>query len=184
MNISSVKMTLQKPIKRIFPLALGTIVLLGCETPANKVKDYCEITNRTQDEHTELLEGKYYNGSERMVETQALLDSLVYIDLLNSSELGNDSSVIAEFNKISVMNRYTNPDIENIITSSGISAKDFRMIQAKNSPVNKQFHLDKLIFGNFFKEKGLMQGTFLKRFEAVSNFLNPSKSIEGKEIDN
>ena len=61
-----------------------------------------------------------------------LLDSLVYIDLLNSSELGNDSSVIAEFNKKTVTEQEVikasiadlQKDMESVIANYNVKSKE------------------------------------------------------------
>ena len=183
MKISAIKTTMQKPARRLLPYAIGAMALVGCTHPINKINDYCRQTDKTIKQYSECV-----NRNEKIYGYQAILDSLVYRDLLNNSDLAKDSSAIAEFNKISTNSRYRsslegrNEVFENFLVESDISTKDYQFIMDKNSPENRQFYADKYLFKKFFTEKGLMTEDFAKKFEHVSTFLKPSSILSATEI--
>lgn len=183
MKVSAIKTVIQKPARRLLPYAIGAMALVGCTYPTNKINDYCRYTDKTIKQYRE-----YVNRNEDISGYQAVLDSLVYRDLLNNSELANDSSAIAEFNKISTSCRYgldssnKMKKFEKTLVESNISTKDYQDIMKKKLPENRQFYADKYLFKKFFTEKGLMTEDFAKKFEHVSTFLKPSSILSATEI--
>ncbi|MBQ4114560.1 hypothetical protein IJD34_04065 [bacterium] len=183
MKISAIKTVIQKPARRLLPYAIGAMALVGCTHPTNKINDYCRRTDKTIKQYRE-----YVNRNEDFSGYQAILDSLVYRDLLNNSELANDSSAIAEFNKISTSCRYgldssdKMKNFEKTLVESDIPTKDYQDIMKRKLPENRQFYADKYLFRKFFTEKGLMTKDFAKNFEHVSTFLKPSSLWSAGEI--
>ena len=181
MKIVSIKTTIKKNARRILPYAIGTMALVGCANyPTNKINDYCRQTDKTIKQYNECVK-----RGEDNCGFQAILDSLVYRDLLNNNEIANDSSVIAEFNKISTSCRYSSTDMENFektLVKSNISTKDYQYIMGKQLPENRQFYADKSLFKKFFTEKGLMTKEFAEKFEQVSKFLKPYSLWTAGEI--
>ncbi|MBE7703621.1 MAG: hypothetical protein E7Z89_06180 [Cyanobacteria bacterium SIG28] len=179
MKISAVKTTIQKPIKKVLPYALSAMALVGCTGPIGKIKDYCEEFDKPAVEYIECV--NKCNGT-CSPKDQAILDSLVYRDLLNGTSLANDSSTISEFNKIAATNSYTrngyySADFEANLLKEGITTKEFNYIRSQNKPTRRQFEADKFLYGKLFKEKGLMTKEFNARFRALSLFLDPSTDI-------
>jgi len=179
MKISAVKTTIQKPIKKVLPYALSAMALVGCNGPIGKIKDYCEEFDKPAVEYIECV--NKCNGT-CSPKDQAILDSLVYRDLLNGTSLANDSSTISEFNKIAATNSYTrngyySADFEANLLKEGITTKEFNYIRSQNKPTRRQFEADKFLYGKLFKEKGLMTKEFNARFRALSLFLDPSTDI-------
>ena len=183
MNISAIKTTIQAPIKKMFPFALGAMALVGCTGPIGKIKDYCEEFDKPAVEYIECV--NKCNGT-CSPKDQAILDSLVYRDLLNGTSLANDSSTISEFNKIAATNSYTrngySADFEANLLKEGITTKEFNYIRFQNKPTRRQFEADKFLYGKLFKEKGLKTEDFARRFLAVSKFLDPSKNYQANDI--
>lgn len=183
MKVSAIKTTMQKPARRLLPYAIGAMALVGCTHPINKINDYCRQTDKTIKQYNECV-----NRNEDFCGFQAVLDSLVYRDLLNNSELANDSSTVAEFNKISTSCRYrldSSNEMKNFekkLVESNISTKDYQDIMKRKLPENRQFYADKFLFKKFFTEKGLMTEDFAKKFEHVSTFLKPSSLWSAGEI--
>ena len=183
MKISAIKTAIQKPARRVLPYAIGAMALVGCTHPTNKINDYCRQTDKTIKQYRE-----YVNRKENISGFQAVLDSLVYRDLLNNSELANDSSAIAEFNRISTGSRYRSSleggmkDFDKFLVESELSTKEYQYIMKRNLPENRQFYADKVLFKKFFTEKGLMTENFAKKFEHVSTFLKPSSILSASEI--
>ena len=152
MNISAIKTTIQAPIKKMFPFALGAMALASCTQPIGRIKDYCEEFDKSAVEYKECIDKCEGNFSPK---DQAVLDSLVYRDLLNTTKLAKDSSAIAEFNRICATNKYDSNNCSNFeenLLKEGISAKEFNYIRSKNEPVARQFEADKALFGKLFKE--------------------------------
>ena len=182
MNISAIKTTIQAPLKKIFPFALGAMALASCTQPIGKIKDYSEEFDKSAVEYKECIdkcEGKF------SPKDQAILDSLVYRDLLNTTKLAKDSSAIAEFNRICATNKYSSNNssiIEENLLKEGISAKEFNYIRSQSEPAARQFEADKLLFGKLFKEKGLTTEDFTREFLAVSKFADPKMDYEAHEI--
>jgi len=182
MNISAIKTTIQQPLRKLFPFAIGILALTSCTQPIGRIKDYCEEFDKSAVEYKECIdrcEGVY------SPKDQAVLDSLVYRDLLNTTKLAKDSSAIAEFNRICATNKYSSNNSSNFeenLLKEGISAKEFNYIRSKNEPVARQFEADKVLFGKLFKEKGLMTEDFARKFLAVSKFVNPKMNYEAHEI--
>ena len=182
MNISAIKTTIQAPLKKMFPFALGAMALASCTQPIGRIKDYCEEFDKSAVEYKECIdrcEGVY------SPKDQAVLDSLVYRDLLNTTKLVKDSSAIAEFNRICATNKYSSNNCSNFeenLLKEGISAKEFNYIRSKSEPVAIQFEADKVLFGKLFKEKGLKTEDFARKFLAVSKFVNPKMDYEAHEI--
>ncbi len=182
MNISSIKTTIQAPIKKMFPFALGAIALASCTQPMGKIKEYCEEFDKSAVEYKECIdrcEGIY------SPKDQAILDSLVYRDLLNTTKLAKDSSAIAEFNRICATNKYNSNNssiFEENLLKEGVSAKEFNYIRSQSEPAARQFEADKVLFGKLFKEKGLTTEDFAREFLAVSKFANPKMDYEAHEI--
>ena len=185
MNISAIKTTIQNPLKRVFPLALGALTLVSCQSSIGRIKDYCWQFDKSAKDCTSYINSA---GAASPSNKQAVLDSLVYRDLLNNSVLAKDSSAVAEFNKISTNSRYRssleggNEVFDKFLVESNISTKDYQDIMNRNSPVNRQFYADKYLFKKFFTEKGLMTEDFAKNFEMVSKFLRPITLWEAGEI--
>ena len=183
MKVSAIKTVIQKPAKKILPYAIGAMALVGCTNPVNKINDYCRETDKTIKQYKECV-----SRNEKIYGYQAILDSLVYRDLLNNSELANDSSAIAEFNRISTSSRYRSSleggmkDFDKFLVESELSTKDYQYIMDRNLPENRQFYADKFLFKKFFTEKGLMTEDFAKKFEHVSTFLKPSSLWSAGEI--
>ena len=181
MNISAIKTTIQAPLKKIFPFALGAMALASCTQPIGKIKEYCEEYDKSAVEYKECIdrcEGVY------SPKDQAILDSLVYRDLLNTTKLAKDSSAIAEFNRICATNKYSSNNSSNFeenLLKEGISAKEFNYILSISEPAARQFEADKALFGRLFKEKGLKTEDFARKFLAVSKFANPC-STNGRTI--
>ena len=173
MNISAIKTTIQAPLKKIFPFALGAMALASCTQPIGKIKNYCEEFDKSAVEYKECIdkcEGKF------SPKDQAVLDSLVYRDLLNTTKLAKDSSAIAEFNRICATNKYSSNNSSNFeenLLKEGVSAKEFNYIRSQTAPAARQFEADKSLFGRFFQNKGIMTEDFAREFIAVSKFLNP-----------
>ena len=182
MNISAIKTTIQAPLKKMFPFALGAMALASCIQPVGKIKDYCEEFDKSAVEYIECIdkcEGKL------SPKDQAVLDSLVYRDLLNTTKLAKDSTAIAEFNRICAINEYSSNNSSNFeenLLKEGISAKEFNYIRSKVEPATRQFEADKVLFGKLFKEKGLTTEDFARKFLAVSKFANPKMNYEAHEI--
>ena len=182
MNISAIKTTIQAPIKKIFPFALGAMALTSCTQPIGRIKDYCEEFDKSAVEYKECIdrcEGVY------SPKDQAVLDSLVYRDLLNTTKLVKDSSAIAEFNRICATNKYDSNNCSNFeenLLKEGISAKEFNYICSQTAPAARQFEADKALFGRLFKEKGLKTEDFARKFLAVSKFANPKMNYKAHEI--
>lgn len=176
MNVSSIKTTLQKPIRKMLPYALSAMTLVGClPQPSSKIKAYCEEFNKPAIEYKECVNKCKGNYSPK---DQAVLDSLVYRDLLNESNLANDSSTIAEFNRIAATNRYEDySKFEANLLKEGLSTKEFNNILAEATPAGRQFESDKVLYARLFKEKGLMTKEFNAKFRALSSFLDPSTDI-------
>lgn len=170
MRISSIKPIIQNPIKKLMPFALGAMTVVGCAGPTDKIKEYCEITNKTGKEYVECINGKSSNP-----DWQATLDSMVYRDLLNTTNLAKDSATIAEFNKLSTSFRYksSESEITKKFLDAGVSAKYYNDYKEEPGPTARQFLIDGFIFGKFFTEKGLMSGEFKKSFEHLTSYLNP-----------
>ena len=183
MKVSAIKTTIQKPARRLLPYAIGAMALVGCTHPINKINDYCRQTDKTIKQYNECV-----NRNEDFCGFQAVLDSLVYRDLLNNSELANDSSAIAEFNRISTSSRYRSSleggmkDFDKFLVESELSTKDYQYIMDRNLPENRQYYADKYLFKKFFTEKGLMTKDFAKKFEHVSTFLKPPSILSATEI--
>ena len=182
MNISAIKTTVQKPLRKLLPFALGTLALASCTQPIGKIKEYCEEYDKSAVEYKECIDrcvGLYSPND------QAILDSLVYRDLLNTTELAKDSSTIAEFNRICATNKYSSNNSSNFeenLLKEGISAKEFNYIRSKSEPAARQFEADKVLFGKLFKEKGLTTEDFAREFLAVSKFAHPKMNYEAHEI--
>ena len=183
MNISAIKTTIQAPLKKMLPFALGAMALASCTQPIGRIKNYCEEFDKSAVEYKECIdrcEGLY------SPKDQAVLDSLVYRDLLNSTKLVKDSSAIAEFNRICATNKYSSNNSSNFeenLLKEGISAKEFNDIRSKSEPVARQFESDKALYGKLFREKGVMTKEFEARFKAFSTFLDPSINSEAWEIE-
>ena len=182
MNISAIKTTIQAPLKKIFPFALGAMALTSCTQPIGRIKDYCEEFDKSAVEYKECIdrcEGVY------SPKDQAVLDSLVYRDLLNTTKLVKDSSAIAEFNRICATNKYDSNNCSNFeenLLKEGVSAKEFNCIRSQITPAASQFEADKVLFGRLFKEKGLKTEDFARKFLAVSKFANPKMNYKAHEI--
>lgn len=174
---------IHKHLKKIFPFALGAMALASCTQPMGKIKEYCEEYDKSAVEYKECIdkcEGKF------SPKDQAVLDSLVYRDLLNTTKLAKDSSAIAEFNKIAATNKYDEQkysDFENNLLENGISTKEYNNIRSHVSPAGRQFESDKVLYGKLFREKGVMTKEFEARFKAFSRFLDPSINSEAWEIE-
>lgn len=183
MNISAIKTTIQRPLRKIFPFAIGTLALTSCTQPIGRIKEYCEEFDKSALEYKECIDKCEGNFSPK---DQAVLDSLVYRDLLNTTKLAKDSSVIAEFNRICATNKYDSNNSSNFeenLSKEGISAKEFNYIRSQTAPAARQFEADKALFGRLFKEKGLKTEDFARKFLAVSNFVNPTMNYEADEIE-
>ena len=173
---------IHKNLKKIFPFALGAMALASCTQPIGKIKEYCEEFDKSAVEYKECIdrcEGLY------SPKDQAILDSLVYRDLLNTTKLAKDSSAIAEFNRICATNKYDSNNCSNFeenLLKEGVSAKEFNCIRSQAAPVERQFEADKALFGKLFKEKGLTTEDFARKFLAVSKFANPKMNYEAHEI--
>ena len=183
MNILAIKTTIQAPLKKMFPFVLGAMALASCTQPIGRIKNYCEEFDKSAVEYKECIdkcEGKF------SPKDQAVLDSLVYRDLLNTTKLAKDSSAIAEFNRICATNKYSSNNSSNFeenLLKEGISAKEFNYIRSKSEPAARQFEADKSLFGRFFRNKGLMTEDFAREFIAVSKFLNPLMNYDVNDID-
>lgn len=177
MNISAIKTTIQAPLKKMFPFVLGAMALASCTQPIGKIKEYCEEFDKSAVEYKECIDKCEGNYSPK---DQAILDSLVYRDLLNTTKLAKDSSAIAEFNRICATNKYSSNNSSNFeenLLKEGISTKEFNDILSETSPAGRQFEADKVLYGRLFKEKGLMTKEFNAKFRALSLFLDPSTDI-------
>ena len=184
MNISAIKTTIQAPLKKMFPFALGAMALASCtQQPVARIKNYCEEFDKSAVEYIECIdkcEGKF------SPKDQAVLDSLVYRDLLNTTKLAKDSSAIAEFNRICATNKYNSYNssiFEENLLKEGVSAKEFNCVRSQTEPAARQFEADKALFGKLFKEKGLTTEDFAREFLAVSKFANPKMNYEAYEIE-
>ena len=56
MNISAIKTTIQAPLKKIFPFALGAMALASCTQPIGKIKEYCEEYDKSAVEYKECID--------------------------------------------------------------------------------------------------------------------------------
>ena len=183
MKISAIKTAIRKPARRILPYAIGALALTSCTNRETQIIGYCNLTNRNAKEYLESIDKKVYRAG-----AQAVLDSLVYRDLFNSSMLAKDSSAITEFNNISTTYRYNSASPAKIdefnkkIASSGLSPDNCKQITLKLLPENRQFVADKFLFKKFFTEKGVMNEDFASKFERISAFLNPFSILIPKNI--
>ena len=145
MKVSSITTTLQKLIKKILPLAVGAMALIGCQSPSKKIQDYCEGECKSQVEY------------EKVTKTQSGLDSLVYRDIFNATSLANDSTAIADFNKIANKTKsyYTSFDFLNATKEASISAKEYSEIN-KNCGDKLIYDCEKFLYTKFFKDNDLI----------------------------
>ena len=160
MKVSSITTTLQKPIKKILPLAAGFAALVGCQSVPSKIKEYCINEGKTQVEY------------QKIEESQRALDSLVYRDIFNTTTLAKDSVAIAEFNKIakSVQGDDWDSRIKKLL-ESGISAKDYNDMYTGNG--NRfVYEYDRYMYTMFFEDKGLMRQV-ADKLEQAYKFLAP-----------
>ena len=162
MKVSSITTALQKPAKRLLPLAIGAMALAGCQSPLNnKIQVYCEGEGKSQIEY------------EKITKTQSGLDSLVYRDIFNATNLANDSTAIADFNKIANKTRsyYTSFEFLNATKEANISAKEYSEI-SKNGGNRLIYDCEKFLYTKFFKDNGLMPQVSDK-LEKAYMFLKP-----------
>ena len=160
MKVSSITTTLQKPIKKILPLAVSAMTLVGCQPVSTKIRDYCINEGKTQVEY------------KKFEPTQRVLDSLVYRDIFNSTTLAKDSVAIAEFNEIAKEPDKDTWDTRNKnLLDSGISAKDYNNMHLTDG---KRFvyEYDKYMYTKFFKEQCLIPQV-ADRLEKAYDFLAP-----------
>ena len=62
MKISAIKTTIQAPLKKMFPFALGAMALASCTQPIGRIKNYCEEFDKSAVEYKECIdkcEGKF-----------------------------------------------------------------------------------------------------------------------------
>ena len=159
MKVSSITTTLQKPIKKILPLAVGTMALVGCQSNSAKIRDYCFETGKTQKEY------------ELVAKSQRGLDSLVYRDIFNGTTLAEDSLAIAEFNKTVSKNKYIDETYFNSLKNE-VSMKDYEKIKDHSGYARRQYEADKYMYTKFFQEQGLMPQV-ADKLEKAYNFLAP-----------
>lgn len=146
-------------------IAAGALGLSSCQSQYSKAKEYCYHNNKTQKEFVELFSSDKY--------TQAKLDSMVYRDLFNQTYMANDSTAVAEFNKIATEYNVKKKTFISDIVENDISMKVYDQILAASNPSTRQFIVDKYAYGNFFEKQGLMNGDLANKFEIFSKFLSP-----------
>ena len=142
--------------------------------------------NYAQNEYEELMhKNLQYPKNQQTMIMQSALDSMVYRNLLNSTKLADDSSVVADFNALAGRTNISKvyPDNNKISNSKRIAKilKDENVTMSEYDSATfpegleatQQYLADRLLYSKFFKEYGLMTEDFQAKFDSVSKLAKP-----------
>lgn len=104
---------------------------------------------------------------------QAELDSTVYRNIFNATDVAKDTDKVAQFNDVAADMKYTFNEIDRILTDEGISPKEYNMGKFKlaedvdTSRVYQHF-ADSWMYKNFFKKIGILTPEIAKKCDEAA----------------
>lgn len=156
-------------------ITLGAVTLATCNTlltcnrnsgsdVLSAAKQYCTENNKTVEEFDEI---KHAGGRDKKM---SKLDSIAYSDIFKTTKLAQDSTKVAEFNKIAAKNRslttyedepfFYNFAIRSFLndkaTKYGMHFKDYEKMQEKDDVAYRQNYIDNFVYQKFFKDNNVL----------------------------
>lgn len=165
-------------IKAIMPIcAAGLLTLTACSDVKKRAKDYLSENNHTLRTYNEVISAD---------NIQSKLDSVAYRDVFNSTKASKDSTLDAEFNKITTKMRGTGSgwerwvDINKRLENEGIKLKDFDKIDLTDTSIDdgvrinkRQHYADDWAYRKFFTKIGIMNDSIAKICDNISIKIRP-----------
>ena len=165
----------------------ASIALAGCDSTFAKASKYMREHNYTQKEYEEMLyKNSQYPKDLQNVVMQSTLDSMVYRDLLNATQLVGDSSIVADFNalagrtnvsNINIKEGTFNPNdkrISKMLKDEGVTISEYESVMNGEALESvRQHNADRLLYSKFFKKYGLISKDFQTKFDSVSRLAKP-----------
>lgn len=146
-------------LKTFLPMSVvGAMSLTSCFSVDDAIDVYCQDNNKSAKEYYEL------RGLPTGFTKTAKLDSLAYRDIFNTTQLANDSSVVADFNKIAAEYRPPKNTIaprqvkdfqRQKSVDIGMTLSEHKHLNSCSSPQVRQHLLDKYAYQNFFEANGI-----------------------------
>ena len=142
--------------------------------------------------NNKLVRSKYPNDIINHTDRQLYMDSVAYRDIFNATHKANDSTAVADFNKIASemkaglreevtpRSRYTTIDPESLKKNLGkldITLGDYNKIMKETHggdyPIILQYKADSIAYRNFFQRHNLLNDTIIKKIANVTKKIRP-----------
>ena len=171
--------------KNLLPLAAAGLISLttSCSSVTDRAKRYMAKNNHTQANYNLITE----SGKSRII--QSKLDSVAYRDIFMGTKAAEDSTAVAEFNKIAAKMRVSEDlpvdeamnAVENKLVEEGISAKEWQYIDniisepllLTSKSTILQYSADNWAYRNFFKKIGILDDELNKKCDDMSLEVRP-----------